>query len=106
MRELMLEIALQFRIHCSYPAYGDTKLAIVKRSCPGRRLGDVHEFFLRVQNDDDVLARLIAQLAGQILVSSFQARQNLLLQLWGCLFALVMKREVPAFFAARPLLDL
>jgi hypothetical protein len=68
MRKLMLEDVLQLRVHSSDAAYRDAKLAIIDRSRPRPRLGDVNKFPLCVENDDNVLGWLVTELTGQVAI--------------------------------------
>src|SRR5713226_1461984 len=87
MRKLMLEDVLQLQVHSSDAAYRDAKLAIIDRSRPGRRLGDVNKFPLRVENDDNVFRWLVTELTGQVAIRFLQRWQELLLQFGGSVIA-------------------
>ena len=100
MGELVAEHAFQSRRYRSDPANRDAKLAIIQAAGPGRRIGDVGEFLLGVKNDDDVFARFVAELPGNVLVTGLERGQNLLLQLRRRSFALIAEGEVAAFLAS------
>src|SRR6266550_1772778 len=104
MRQLMLQHARKLRIHTGNAANRNAKLAVIERSRPGWRLGDVYEFFLCVENYDNVFGGLIAELPGEILILIFHCREQLLLQLRCCPVSLVMQSEMPALLAPRSLL--
>src|SRR5438445_9606573 len=102
----MFEYALQFRVHGGYAAYRNAELAVIKCSRPRRRFRDVNKFSLRVKNNDDVLRRLITELAAEILVLVLHGRQQFLGELLRCLVSGVVQGKMPALLAPRFLLDL
>src|SRR5438552_15179247 len=102
----MLEDPFQFRVHRGYAANGNAELAIIKCSRPRRRFRDVNKFSLRVKNNDDVLRRLITELAAEIVVLVLHGRQPFLGELLRCLVSGAAWRKMPGLLAPRFLLDL
>src|SRR5205809_456083 len=95
----MLQHAREFRVHTGNAANRNAKLAVIERSRPGWRLGDVYEFSLCVENYDNVFGGLIAELPGEVLILILHCREQLLLQLRGRSVALVVQSEMPALLA-------
>ena len=76
----MFQNPLQFRVHAIDSTHRNAQFAVVKSACPGRRLGNVSELFLSVENHNNVLARLVSQLAREVGELLLQGIHQLLLQ--------------------------
>src|SRR5215475_673632 len=96
MRKLMPQDVLQFRPRTRNASNRNAKLAVVQSSRPRRRLCNVEEFLLRVEDHDDAIRRFAVELPGQVAVSAFQRIEQLSLQFRRRLVPLVAQQEMRA----------